>query len=94
MQYKFVEALGCNGLYLKAMLGRFDNADWERPAIEWENYTLNEYGVKASHSLLESQGHSRERSFIILDLSSGTGGAILPFGGYADFDVQKAPATF
>ena len=87
MQYKFVEATG-NHLYLKALIGRFDQQDWARKSEIARQFS----GMEVS--LLRQEGHTPERSFFILDLSKGTGGAILTFGGQADYDINHAPAVF
>lgn len=87
MQYKMIEATGQH-LYLKAMIGRFDHADWSRPSEIARQHN------GSSISLLMQEGHSPGNSFIILDLSKGCGGAILSFGGHPDHDVDHAPAVF
>lgn len=92
MRYKFVEALA-NELYLKALIGRFDDADYRRPSIEATRFMREQYGASAPVSLLRHEGHQPESAFIILDLSKGSGGAIFVFGGNADADVKSAPAT-
>ena len=87
MQYKFVEATGSD-LYLKALIGRFDQQDWARKSEIARQFS----GMEVS--LLRHEGHTPERCFFILDLSKGTGGAILTFGGQADYDINHAPAIF
>ena len=88
MRLRIVEGL-YDGLYLKAMLGRFDEDDWSRPALA-THYALPD---SRSISLLKQEGWTREH-FLIMDLSCGCGGALFRFGGKARWDIENAPARF
>lgn len=86
MQHKIIEATA-NGYYLKALIGRFTGEDWSRRA----EAAYQETGEDVS--LLACEGLRPDRSFFIMDLSSGTGGAKFHLGGLADADVKNAPAV-
>ena len=88
MRLRTVEGL-YDGLYLKAMIGRFDEEDWDRPAIA----TMLTVPRAGSISLLRQEGWDRGH-FLIMDLSGGCGGALFRFGGNARVDIEKAPAVF
>ena len=84
MRQKIIEATNQGGLYLKALIGRFSTADWERRAMLW--------GTEPRPSLLRNEGWTNQH-FLILDLSHGSGGAMFMFGGVARIDVNNAPAV-
>lgn len=86
MKYKIIEATA-KGYYLKALIGRFTREDWSRRA----EAVYQETGEEVC--LLACEGLRPDRSFFIMDLSSGTGGAKFHLGGLADADVKKAPAV-
>ena len=83
MQHKLFEAT-IGGLYLKAVIGRFDEADWSRPSLVAKEFN------GSNIPLLLQEGHS----YFILNLSKGTGGHIMSFGGCADHDLANAAAIF
>lgn len=87
MQHKLVEAT-IGSLYLKAVIGRFDAADWSRSSLVAQEFD------GSNIPLLQQEGHSHEHSYFILDLSKGTGGAIMSFGGNADHDIANAATIF
>ena len=87
MKTKIVEAVSTDGLYLKAAVSAFDQADWERPAI-----TTSKYRERRT-SLLQHEGWT-PRHFIIQDLSPPRGGTIFCMGGIAHTDMRNAPAMF
>ena len=87
MKTKIVEAVSSDGLYLKAAVSAFDQADWDRPAIVTSHYRHR------NKSILQQEGWS-ERHFIIQDLSPSGGGAIFCMGGVAQNDITNGPSMF
>ena len=75
------------GLYLKAMICRFDDQDWGRLSLVEQRYSGKEI------SLLRQEGWRHDNIYII-DLSHPGGGAIFLPGGQAQVDVARAPTTF
>ena len=80
MRAKIVEA--SDGiLYLKAIVGVFDQEEWHRRRAlpGWEHQPL--------------LGKWTAQHFWILDLELGSG-AVFKMGGLAHWDLDKAPAVF
>ena len=87
MRTKIVEGTTPDGLYLKAMVGRFDSDDWGRVAL----ITAEALGIGTS--LLRQEGWS-DQHFVILDLSGPGNGGIFKMGGLADYDLNKGQYAY
>ena len=87
MRTKIVEGASAGGLYLKAMVGRFDEQDWGRQA------EVSAVIYREKTSLLVQEGWT-EKHFMILDLSNPGGGRIFHMGGLARHDVLHGPTRF
>ena len=85
MRTKLIE-FEADGLYGKAMIGRFDHREWDRPS---------EIGAEAGYlrSLLQQEGWDTD-CFLLLDVSRPGPGAIFQMGGNAKYDLAKKPVTF
>lgn len=84
MKTKIVEGTTPKGLYLKAMVGRFDIDEWTRRSI------VADQAEGRVRSLLRQEGWGL-RHFFILDLSKlGRGGIFHMDPAPAAYDVKKA----
>ena len=86
MKSKIIEGVSMDSLYLKAIVSRFDKADWERRSI-----VNRQIGVE--YSLLRQEGWSEDH-FLIQDISSPGPGGIFKMGGHAQYDLEKSPTRF
>ena len=82
MRTKIIEGVTPDHLYLKAMVGRFEPHEWERPS-------LVTYAALGEHvSLLDAEGWG-PKHFMILDLSNPGPGGIFKMAGHAGHDMRK-----
>ena len=87
MRTKIIEGVSLGGLYLKAIVGRFDQSDWARRSEVSKDYN----GMNLS--LLRREGWQTDH-FVILDISHPGPGGIFKMGGNARADLQNSPTTF
>ena len=88
MYTKLIEAVDGRGLYLKALIGRFDSREWGHVSRVWQDYTGGE-----EKSLLRQEGWSNDH-ILVLDVSRPGPGAIFLPGGSATHDLAKKPVEF
>ena len=88
MRTKIVEGTTNYGLYLKAMVGRFEPEEWARRSVVAEQYRAG-FDI----SLLEQEGWT-DSHFVILDLSSPGGGSMFMMGGNGRIDEGRSPTRF
>ena len=81
MRTKIVEGL-TESLYLKAMVGRFEPHEWERPA------EASKLLMGVSVPLLNQEGWTEDH-FLILDLSSPGPGGLFKMGGLPSSDLKR-----
>ena len=84
MRTRIIEGVNPDGLYLKAMVCRFDQDDWGRKSLVGSEHS------GAGISLLRQEGWSGDH-FIIQDLSLPGPGGIFHMGGLARADLENSP---
>ena len=87
MKTKLVEGVSPGGLYLKAMVGYFDQEDWARKSQVTEVFDGSDI------SLLRQEGWGADH-FMVLDVSRPGPGRIFKMGGDPKVDVLHGPAEF
>ena len=87
MRTKIIESTNPDGLYLKAMVGRFDQEDWQRKPLAGAEHS------SADTSLLRQEGWNGDH-FIIQDLSNPGLGGIFHMDGLARADLESSTTRF
>ena len=86
MRAKIVEA-NCQGLWLKVIVARLDETDWQRPSA-----LPNLPDEYRDRSLLQLLGKPQPDDIWILDLSTMEGAAFSSRSGIPELDIAKREA--